>query len=56
MKEQIAENALAEDADVVLKVSANKAELIKEQIIDEQRYVLIPIADDEHILVNGKQI
>ena len=43
-------------ADVVLCISPDKEELIREQIIDDQRYMLIPINDNEEIRVNGKKV
>ncbi len=42
-----------EEIDVVLKVKPEKAELIKAEMIDNQKYILIPIEEDEQLSVNG---
>lgn len=42
-------------ADIVLKLSPGKVDLIREQIIDNQKYVLIPINDEESMTVNGSK-
>ena len=39
--------------DIILKVKPGKAEKIKSEVIGEQKYVLIPIDDDDQINVNG---
>lgn len=39
--------------DIILKVKPGKAEMIKSKVIGEQKYVLIPIDDDDQINVNG---
>lgn len=44
-----------EDIDVVLKVKPSKAELIKSQMIDGEKYILIPIEDNELLHVNGEK-
>ena len=38
--------------DVVLQVKPEKVSQIKSQIIDGQKYLVIPINDDEHTKVN----
>lgn len=62
LKEKLTENGISPvtgetmlPADVVLKVSPDKEALIRSQIIDEQRYVLIPINDNDQISINGKE-
>lgn len=50
------ENSPADASSVILKVSPDKEELIREEIIDDRKYVLIPIEEDDHITVNGKRI
>lgn len=40
-------------SDVVLRVTPGKAGKIKTETIDDQKYLLIPIEDDEQLLVNG---
>lgn len=42
------------DYDVVLQVKPEKIEQIKSQIIDGQKYIVIPINDDEQTTVNGQ--
>lgn len=39
--------------DVVLKVKRSKENLIKAQMIDDQKYIMIPIEDYEQLKVNG---
>lgn len=43
----------AGEADVILSVKPEKAELIKSQFIDGERYILIPIDEDEQLKING---
>ena len=40
-------------SDVILKVTPAKAGKIKSEVIGEQKYLMIPIEEDEKILVNG---
>lgn len=42
------------DIDVVLKVKPKKADLIKTETIDGERYILIPIEDEELLKINGE--
>ena len=39
--------------DVVLRVKPEKADQIKSQVIGEQKYLLIPMGENEHVNVNG---
>lgn len=39
--------------DVVLRVKPQKADQIKSQIIGDQKYLLIPMEENEHVNVNG---
>lgn len=39
--------------DVVLRVKPEKAPLIKSEVIDGQKYLIIPLSEDEQINVNG---
>lgn len=41
------------NADVILKVSDDKADMITTRIIDDQKYVLIPVDEAEQISING---
>lgn len=43
-------------SDVVLKVAPGKAGKIKAETIGDQKYLMIPIEDDEQILVNGSVV
>lgn len=40
-------------AEVFLRMKPDKAEQVKAQMIDGQKYLLIPMEDDEHINLNG---
>ena len=40
-------------AEVFLRMKPDKAEHVKAQTIDGQKYLLIPMEDDEHINLNG---
>lgn len=59
LKEQLKEategktDAQGADVDVVLKVKPEKADKIKSQMIDDQKYIMIPISEDEQLIVNG---
>lgn len=44
----------SDEIDVILKVKPEKAELIKSQMIDGEKYILIPIEDDERLRINGE--
>ena len=39
--------------DVVLRVKPEKADQIKSQIIGDQKYLIIPMEENEHVNVNG---
>lgn len=41
---------------VVLRVSKDKAEKIHREVIDDRRYILIPVDDDDEIIINGEEI
>jgi len=64
LREKLSESILAGDnelnekelSDIILKLSPEKADMITERIIDNQKYVLIPFNDDESITVNGNKI
>lgn len=43
----------SQDYDIVVKVKPEKVEQIKSQIIDGQKYLIIPINEDEQANVNG---
>lgn len=45
LKQQLAEST--PDADMVLKVAPDKEELVRSEVIGDQRYVLIPIGDED---------
>ena len=50
--EETIENDDTSEYDVVLQVKPEKVSQIKSQIIDGQKYLVIPINDDEHTKVN----
>lgn len=50
--EETTENDDTSEYDVVLQVKPEKVSQIKSQIIDGQKYLVIPINDDEHTKVN----
>lgn len=52
LKQQLNETDTGE-FDVVLKVNPQKADLIKSELIDDQKYILIPIEEYEQLTVNG---
>jgi len=54
LKQQLAMTTTAE-IEVVLRVSPEKEGMIKSRVIDDQKYVLIPVADDEQVSINGKE-
>ena len=43
-------------SDVFLRMKPEKAEQVKEQTIDGQKYLLIPVDDDDQINLNGVEI
>lgn len=49
------DNNETEQVDVILKVKPAKAELIKSTMIDGEKYILIPIDDDEQLKINGEK-
>ena len=56
--EEVTENSseideASADYDVVLKVKPEKIPLIKSQIIDGKKFIMIPIDEDEQTKVNG---
>lgn len=57
LRKQLEEKNRDEDAqdeyEVYLKVSPKKAGLIKSETIDEQKYIMIPIEEDEQLAING---
>ena len=47
-------NAPAQPTEIVLKLSEEKADMIKADFIDGQRYVMIPVDDNDEVKVNGQ--
>lgn len=47
------DNTIAPNYDVILKVKPEKIPEIKSEIIDGQKYIIIPIDENEHTTVNG---
>lgn len=45
-----------EGPDVVLRVKPKKAELIHSEVIDNTRYLMIPVEDDDRITINGREV
>jgi len=57
LKQQLAESeSISVSEGVVVKVAPDKEGLIKSQIIDDQKYVLIPVEENEDIKINGKPL
>ena len=50
------EDATTNYSDVFLRMKPEKAEQVKEQTIDGQKYLLIPVNDDDQINLNGVEI
>lgn len=53
LKQQLAINT--SNGDIVLKCDPDKEDSISSRIIDNQKYVLIPISGEEQITINGKE-
>ena len=45
-----------DETDVVLRINKEKAELIKAQMIDGEKYILIPVGEDVQLKVNGEKM
>lgn len=54
LKKQL--NSPSEDNEIVLKVSEDKADRIRTDYVGTQRYVMIPLDDEDEIRVNGSII
>ena len=46
---------ISED-EIILKVSPNKIDLIKKDLIDGKKYLLVPLNDNEKTRINGREI
>ena len=57
LKDALRDEAISDksDFDVVLKVKPQKAELIKTETINGERYILIPFEEEEILKVNGEE-
>lgn len=60
---RLRENGISRDGstdpeapDVVLRVKPKKAEQIHSQIIDDRKYLLIPVEEDDRITINGREL
>ena len=53
--ESFSEDEESHEEDVILRVSKKKASEITTQIVDGQKYIMIPVDDDSKAFVNGKE-
>ena len=57
LKQQLAEvSAPVTPSEVVVKIAPDKENLVTSQIIDEKKYVLIPVEEFDEISINGKPL
>ena len=50
------DDEIIDETDVVLRINKEKAELIKAQMIDGEKYILIPVGEDVQLKVNGEKM
>lgn len=53
VKNLVNEKAITKNNEIILRMRPDKAERVKSQTIDGQKYLLIPINENEHITLNG---
>lgn len=56
VKNLVNEKAIVKSNEILLRMRPDKAECVKSQTIDGQKYLLIPINENEHVNLNGVDI
>ena len=56
IKNLVNEKAIVKNNEIFLRMRTDKAERVKSQIIDGQKYLMIPINENEHVNLNGVDI
>ena len=56
VKNLVNEKAIVKSNEILLRMRPDKAECVKSQTIDGQKYLLIPINENEHVNINGMEL
>ncbi len=56
VKNLVNEKAITKSNEIILRMRPDKAERVKSQIIDGQKYLLIPVNENEHVNLNGVEL